>query len=281
MFMEAIKLGEYPTSVDRNDYDQIIDKRIIGTFAPIAPPLSLDQKIVCVGSCFADELAQHLTAQNRDVIYLSLWEIFNTAYAVRHFLEYALENKPFPEGFVGKAFVAVDTAQLRVREGNAFLITLGLSLCWFDLRTNRMTMSPNFGKHTVKSLLNFTMRQTSVSDNVAQIDGIISCIRRVKGNVPIIFTLSPIPINHAINEWPPITSNMISKATLHTALYETMQRQHDEVYYWPAYEIIDFVGRNVRLIWGPPHSNDVRHPDPAVVAMIMQKFASLYFKVQD
>jgi hypothetical protein len=282
----SIELGAYPrrTSV-LNNPDFLINRSIIGTYAPETPPLSARDNIACIGSCFAQEMAQSLIAQGKPVTPLFLSERWNTAFAVRHFVEYSLLNKPFPERYIQPGLAASegnfahDESLTQLKHSTAYIITLGLSLCWFEHDSNRMVLDV-YGGHAAKgvarALTTHGMRQTSVSENVEQILAIIAAIRQVSASAPVIFTLSPVPLLFSLTDYPVIPSNLISKATLRIAIHEIMEQGHDGVFYWPSYEIVDWIGKHIGLLWGQ-EGNDLRHLQPTVVDEIMRSFSNHYF----
>jgi hypothetical protein len=73
-----------------------------------------------------------------------------------------------------------------------------------------------------------------------------------------------------------VASNGISKATLRIALHEIMERQSENVFYWPSYEIVEWMGKYIRPLWGQD-GNDLRHLQPQVIDYIMRRFSTLYF----
>jgi hypothetical protein len=79
---------------------------------------------------------------------------------------------------------------------------------------------------------------------------------------------------------PPICSNTVSKATLRVALDEIMRAERTGVYYWPSYEIIEWAGKYLRLLWGQD-GNDLRHLQPTVVDDIMRRFIKMYIKPRE
>ena len=261
--------------------DKVINRVIIGDYAPASPVITNDATVACIGSCFAEEMGRSLVKHGKSVAHLSLSERWNTPYAVRYFLEYSLEGKPFPGKFV-RPDINIKYDQLtgdELREADAFIITLGLSICWFELNTGRMVLDIKGGHaagHVVTAFTTHTMRQTSVSDNVEQIAAIIECIRRSRADVPIVFTLSPIPLALSLTNYPSVASNTISKSTLRIALHEIMEQQHPSVYYWPSYEIIEWKGKYMQLLWGQDGAG-LRHLSPLVVDDVIRRFVALYF----
>jgi hypothetical protein len=120
------------------------------------------------------------------------------------------------------------------------------------------------------------MKQTTVAENIEQINAIVACIRRSNGSAPVIFTLSPVPLLLSMTDYPPVPSNVISKSVIRSALHDVMERKFENVHYWPSYEIVDWMGKYTGPIWGQK-GNDLRHLEPDIIDGIMRKFSKIYF----
>lgn len=252
----------------------------IGSYAPTGPVIPAAATLACIGSCFAQELAKSLAAQGRKVAPIWLSERWNTAFALRHFVEHALEGTPFPPGYLDH----VDTSQenlefnAKLTDAQAFVLTFGLSVCWQHRETGQrlLEIAKGYGPKGVAAAIDaYEMRQTSVEENVEAIRGVIACIRRQKPDAPICITLSPIPLLVSATDYPPIASNAISKATLRVAIHQTMRLNIPHVYYWPSYEIVEWLGRHKGPIWGT-EDGDLRHVDTKVTAAIAAMFSEAF-----
>lgn len=277
---EIIGRTFYPRNVDvLSNIDETIDRYIVGSYAPKAPPIKDGDLIACIGSCFAAEIGKSLAAQGKKTAPIFLTERWNTAFAVRHCLEFVLEDRPFPPDFLAPGVSFNPGSGGALKQAGAFIITFGLSMAWYTLNGRTMVIDVGAG-HTlggiVKAVTTHTMRQTSVAENVDQIEAVVACIRRVNKTAPIVLTLSPNPLLLALTDYPPIAANTISKATLRIALHEVIERQHEGVFYWPSYEIVEWIGKHVRQIWGQA-DNDLRHLESSTVDEVMSRFSALYF----
>jgi hypothetical protein len=276
-----VNAGTYPRHAHLVAHaDEIIRSHIIGGYAPSVPVINPRARVACIGSCFAGEIAKSLAAQGRPVEPLVITERWNTAFALRHFIDAGVRGIPIPDGFLAKDVTINPKVLARLRTADAFIITLGLSLCWYEHSTGKMVMDIKMG-HSNRALVGavplYEMRQTSVAENVAQLEAIVASIREARPNAPIVFTLSPNPLLLSLTDYPPVPSNTISKATLRVALHEMIERKLENVFYWPSYEIVEWIGRYVRLIWGQ-EGNDLRHLQSATVDDVMRRFSELYFR---
>ena len=261
--------------------EEVLDVSIIGSYAPETPPLKPTDKIACIGSCFAQELAKSLAAKGREVLPIFISERWNTAFALRHFLEFAMDGTPIPAAVVpnGVKTDEVITSAGALRDADAFILTFGLSVCWFENATGQMVLDVPEG-HSTSGLRNafktHSMRQTTVEENIAQIDAAISSIRGQKPDAPIVVTLSPIPLLISMTDYPVVTSNTISKAVLRAALHMIHARYMDNVYYWPSYDIVEYMAKYHGPIFGQGE-DDLRHIKPALINQIMELFDVCYF----
>lgn len=261
--------------------EDAIDSHIVGAYRPSAPPLGGETSIACIGSCFAGEIAAELTAQGRLVAHMSLSERWNTPHALAHFLRYALNGVPFPDGFLPQDFkLESDLYQTQLSKADAFIMTLGLSVVWTETETGKMVLEPRLG-HSAKGLMaglrgTHAMRQLDLYEIEAEIVAGIECIRSAKPNAPIILTLSPIPFLVSFTPQPPIPSNIISKAALRLALHNIWEQKYPNVYYWPAYDIVEWRAKYER-IYGTGE-DDARHIKRSVVTDIMSRFSALFIR---
>lgn len=257
------------------DLSAAINTQIVGPYRPSTPPIKPDDKIACIGSCFAQEIAQSLVRRGKQTVPLFVSERLNTTFALAHTLANVFDGTPFPEGFIPEHVTPVSHDLTGVK---AFIITLGLSLCWHERETNKMVFAVKEAHSTqglLAALSQYEMRHTSVADNVAQIARIIEIIRRHCPSAPIVLTLSPVPLL-TVTSGSAIAGNIISKSTLRVAIHEILSSNIDGVYYWPSYEIVEWVGKYVSLLWGQGE-NDLRHLQPEFIDAITKRFIEAYF----
>jgi hypothetical protein len=262
--------------------DLVVQHNVIGSFAPSTPPLAASDSIACIGSCFAQELSKSLAAKGRNVLPIFISERWNTAFALRRFLELAMEGTPIPGGFIPSG---VDAAEIMasagdIRRADAFILTFGLSVCWFEKATSQMVLDVPQGASIKGATVAFEtheMRQTSFDENLEQITSAVACIRRHKPTAPIILTLSPIPLLISLTSYPAISSNNISKAVLRAALHCVWERRMEHVTYWPSYDIVEFMAKYHGPIFGQGE-DDLRHIKQPLINDIMELFDAYYFK---
>jgi hypothetical protein len=260
---------------------RVFRDQITGPFAPVTPFLKRDVRVASIGSCFAEELSKGLVAEGLDATHMAMSERWNSAFALHYFLRRMLHGTPFPDGFV------VDPAPIeqiqpeiaaRFAAANVFVLTFGLSLCWFRRSDGHMVLEPKIT--ATKAGLNmavegYEMRQTNVADNEAAIAAAVDAIKSFKPDATVVLTLSPVPMLATLGV-AVIPGNIVSKSTLRVALNNFMARALPGVFYWPSYECVTWMGTHVAPSFGGK-GNDMRHVRPDVVRQIAHLFKEYYF----
>lgn len=238
--------------------------------------ISLEDKIMVLGSCFADEIGARMLASGFDACVNPFGTLYNPASiadAVQR-LEY---GTPFTlsdcvEMGAGAGLVCsfshhtsfarssgeefLENANARLSEATCFwhacnklIITLGTSFVWRHQPEDAVVA--NCLKRPGNE---FTHNMLSLEETISQLERVMACGKE------IIFTVSP--IRHLGDG---AHSNTLSKATLHLALASLSGRPHTA--YFPAYEILNDELRDYRF-----HAEDLVHPSPAAVSYIWEKF---------
>ncbi len=262
-------MGVFHTHIARSD-------------APPAPIMPPNARIASIGSCFAEEISKSLRAQGLEVGYIFMSERWNSAFALAKILDNALFGTPIPPGFLGEA----DSPEMppetiaQFLAADMFILTFGLSLCWFEKATDQLILEPG-DTHTItglkRALSTFEMRQTTVADNEREILRCIDLIRKVRPEAKIVLTLSPVPLQAALTDVSPIPANIISKSTLRVALANVTARKLKDVHYWPSYDFVDWFGAHVASAFGGV-DGDMRHVKNDLVGIIAQFFKVYYFQ---
>lgn len=238
--------------------------------------ISLKDKIMVLGSCFADEIGARMRASGFDVCVNPFGTLYNPASiadAVQR-LEY---GAPFTlsdcvemgagAGLVcsfnhhtsfarSSAWEFTENANAKLAEArdlwhtcNKLIVTLGTAFVW------RHQPEDAIVSNCLKRPGNeFTHNMLSIEETASQLERILACGKEV------IFTVSP--IRHLGDG---AHSNTLSKATLHLALASLSDRPRTA--YFPAYEILNDELRDYRF-----HAEDLVHPSPAAVSCIWEKF---------
>ncbi len=241
---------------------RVIEKTIIGSYAPNAPLVSRKSKVSSIGSCFAREISLVLQNQNVPTVWVPMAETSNSAFALSEFLQ-------SPENPLSQ-----------LADADLIILTFGMSLCWFNSKGEFVAQAPDASEAMPSTTARkmdgtFYMRQTTVEENEKAIQNCLDQIRALKPNAHIVMTLSPVPLAGTRYDIPAVPANTISKAVLRSAIENVRSRQPEDVYYWPSYEIVTWYGCHVERSFGDADL-DARHVKRSVVDMIADLFLKTY-----
>ena len=236
--------------------------------------ISPDDKIMVLGSCFADNIGEKLAAGGFDVCVNPFGTLYNPVSVANsiarlgagaefgpadcvemgagaglicswwHHTRFA---RPTAEEFLANANAALNSAAGFWKSCNKVIITLGTAMVW------KLVGSGEVVSNCLKRpSAEFSHEMLSV----AQVGAVLQRIVKANPGKEFIFTVSP--IRH-LGEGAHL--NTLSKSTLHIALKEM------DVAYFPAYEIMLDELRDYRF-----YAEDLVHPSPTAVELIWQRF---------
>ncbi len=265
------KVARFPSDLlgaDAERFKPIIRESIVGSLAPAAPLIAPGAKIWSVGSCFAVEIAKVLNQRGCTAYESMMQDQWVSAFVLKSIFEWVVDDKEFTNESLKSQFeLPGGNGPLKraMAEVDVMVITLGVSLCWFDAQGQ-------VGIFGIKKPVG--MRQTSVAENEQAILETIALIRKVRPELPIVLTLSPVPMNATLTGMPVIPSSTVSKSTLRVALEAIRQRRLDHVYYWPSYEIVNTFAGHIAPAYGA--DDDPRHVHHNVIEMVVDAFLEYY-----
>ncbi|MBL8630692.1 MAG: GSCFA domain-containing protein [Rhodospirillaceae bacterium] len=263
---------------------RVIEKTIIGTYAPAEPFISRATKIASVGSCFAAEISNVMRGSGFQVVEVPMAETSNSAFALDQYLS-LFTGQSVSSGFLGDAKLEKNLTQQTISEflsADVYIITFGMSLCWFNSNHEFIAAPPQVFENLpstsiIKSDAGYYMRQTTVEENEEAIQRCIDKIKSVRPNATIIMTLSPVPLAGTRYSIPAVPANTLSKAVLRTALESVKNREAANIFYWPSYEIVTWFGCHVERSFGED-DKDARHVREKVFKIIGNLFVELYME---
>ena len=140
---------------------------------------------------------------------------------------------------------------------DGFIITLGLSEVWEQICNGDREIINRAPDRRVLGDAQFASRFLSVDECVEYIRQIVDLIRITKGyEIPIVFSVSPIPLKGSASGYDVQSANLRSKSILIAAIHSFVEEDTNpqKVSYFPAYEMICGAWRPKRL-W----QHDFRH----------------------
>ena len=261
-----------------------------------SPKMSLQDQVFLIGSCFTEHMSQRLKQSKLHVLSNPHGILFNPL-SIVHSLKQYLENGQVKEEelfymneiwnhwdfhsvFSGmNAADVLENMNESIRQASQFLleadwliITLGSAF--------QYSLQPNAGFdrerlevancHRAPAAY-FEKRLLEISEMKTAFQSFFEALKNRNPNIKILFTLSP--VRH-IREG--LIENNRSKARLMELIHFFTESQSQNMFYFPAYEIIIDVLRDYRF-----YDLDMVHPNYAATQFVWEQFIGHYFEVDD
>jgi hypothetical protein len=280
-------MNEYPgeQSLFDGDLRELIRNHVLPGHVPPAPMLDETQSVVTLGSCFARELRLFLGLAGVKAARFWIPSGLNNTFAILDFMSWCITGAQTSRGHryernsEGEIHEWTPEAEREeylkaLRETGAFVFTLGLSEVWQDRQTGAV-----FWRGVPRDVYDsdrHVFRLTTVDENAENLRQIVALVRRVNPHAPIVFTLSPIPLLATHRAISCLTADCVSKSVLRVALDLVMADAAPDVYYWPSFEIVKWVGATLRFsAYGSGGSS--RNVDRRIVFEIIDSFVEAYY----
>ena len=248
-------------------------------------PINYNSKIVSLGSCFAENMAEkfeYFKFQNAvnpfGIIFnvVSIEKLIFRSIHKQHFTEkdiffhneswhcYEVHSElssPNKETFLDNLNTILESTNNQITKSTHIIITLGTSWVYRNIETNEIVA--NCHKVPQKQ---FTKELLSVETIQESLQNIISLITEVNKEAKFIFTVSP--VRHIKDGF---VENTLSKSHLITAIHQIINYQLSIVNYFPSYEIMMDELRDYRF-----YAEDMLHPNQTAIDYIWIKFFENY-----
>lgn len=249
----------------------------------VAPAFRIEpsQKVFCIGSCFARNIEEHLLYRGIEVLSKRIrcpkeeWPyrpngIVNkfTTHSMFQELHWLVDPPSLdPEvlltrsgsGWVdlqlvyGAPPVTLESAIKRraylmrdyfprIEQADVVIVTLGLNEVWRDV-------SNGIWLNTAPSVFNvrrqperYALHLTDALENHQALESFHEILKRINSGARMIVTVSPVPMNATFSGQDVLVANMRSKCTLRAAA-ETFCQNHEDVAYFPSFEMITLADR--------------------------------------
>ncbi|MHC5201849.1 GSCFA domain-containing protein [Myroides sp. LJL119] len=248
----------------------------------INKPITYNDKILAIGSCFAVNISGKLREYQFQVTTNPFGILFHPL-AIQKMLEMAVEGKEFTEKDVfchnevwscffthsdlnqleASALVDVlnektQTLKKSLKQSSYCIITLGTAWVYKFIESGQVVANC----HKVPNKL-FEKQLLSYSDIFTSLQKIIKLVRYYNKDLQVIFTLSP--VRHIKDG---IVENQRSKSLLHGCIQDLLEQENCKLNcYFPAYEIMMDELRDYRFF-----KSDLIHPNQMAIDFIWQKF---------
>lgn len=245
------------------------------TIAPWSEQIGYNDKIVCLGSCFASNIAGKLRESKFNVTDNPTGILFNPKSIARsvammrngarvteediferngRYVSYLFHSSisgATPEEALDAMNNALNNGRRSLEEATLIIITLGSAYVWRD---SSGEVVANCHKMSAKNFSNELLTTEQVTDSLREI------IDNTKAK--ILFTVSP--VRH-LNDG--LEGNSLSKAILRVAMNNIISQYPNRVSYFPAYELVIDDLRDYRF-----YAEDMLHPSAQAVEYVTGKF---------
>ena len=245
------------------------------TIAPWSDKLEYTDSIICLGSCFASNIATKLKESKFNAIDNPVGILFNPASIARSiklmttqttinqsdvferngryvsFMFHSALSGATPKEAVSVMQNAVAKGSKELANAKLIIVTLGTAYVWRDRSGEVVANCHQVGAK------NFTSESLSLEEIVQNLEDILSLT-----TAKILFTVSP--VRH-LNDG--LESNSLSKALLRVAIDKVIQNHPERASYFPSYEIVMDDLRDYRF-----YDTDMLHPSSQAVEYIAEKF---------
>lgn len=242
-------------------------------------------RIVTIGSCFAENVASRMRDAMMRVTSNPLGTMFNPA-SIHSCIKRLCENRPFTsddlfehQGWLhtfdthsslscgGSMEQALDRLNTAVADGaravaNADTLILTLGTAWVFTLAGEKRIVANCHKLPASR---FERKRLSVEQTASHIISACRMVREINGAVKIFLTVSP--VRHLADG---LHGNQLSKATLQ--LGAEMASSEMDIHYFPAYEIVYDDLRDYRF-----YAADMLHPSDTAIDYIYELFMATCF----
>ncbi|MFN4165305.1 MAG: GSCFA domain-containing protein [Ferrovibrio sp.] len=269
-----------------DDVEAIARDFVFKGYGPEKPIFGDDSKLITMGSCFADRLRRWLLANTRNAYGIDVPESLNNSFAVRQFIQWCLTGERAEDAYwyeqgSDKHISRWESEQeftfyrRALTECTGIVVTVGMAEVWRDKATGGV-----FWRGVPEKVFEADKHEcvlTSVEENKQNLLKIVELVHQYCGPKPIIFTLSPVPLNASFLHKPAIVSDCRSKSVLRVALGEIEDMNLPQVYYWPSFEIVRWVGSHIAA---PTFNadNTPRHVADFAVKLIIDNFIGRFFE---
>lgn len=249
---------------------------------PCTCPISYDEKLLFIGSCFSDNVGKILSDYGFDVLVNPFGTLYNPA-SIRESILRLSECRFFtesdcirmgsgselvcsfshhtsfarntPEEFLENANSSLRSACEFFNKCDTVIVTLGTAWCF--IREGR-TVS-NCLKRDAREFVRERLSLERCSDLLCEIISLCAMAPKPK---KVIFTVSP--IRHLADG---ANGNQLSKSTLLLGIDNAISGSNSRVCYFPAYEIMMDELRDYRF-----YADDMTHPSSLATSYIAERF---------
>lgn len=250
--------------------------------------ISYQDKILTLGSCFAENIGQKMTNVFFETDINPFGVLYNPV-SVKNSIELLLQKSIFTSEDIfeykslwqsfshSSQFTGLSEMECLnninsrlnlsgefIQKTNVLLITFGTAWVFEEKKSGRVVSNC----HKLPAG-DFVKRRLTVEEIVNDFKTLIFNLQTLYPKLVIVFSVSP------IRHWKEgAHENNVSKSILLLAIDE-LQKQHENIHYFPAYEILMDELRDYRF-----YARDMLHPSEVAVDYIWQRFSETFFSAE-
>lgn len=223
-------------------------------------------------------IARHLSTNGYKASGFELGELVNNVYINRSIIDsirlgstVSEEAEALQPGFRER----VHELGANLKKASHIIFTVGLSLAFFS-EEGEPLREPIYSYRQVH-YKGYTMKPIPLDENVKGLKYLIESIKEINPYASIIVSLSPIPLDGAMNlPLSVIEADCLSKSIGRTAIGYLQINEPDLFYYYPSFELVRWVAanRNVPLFGGDEGDGEARHITKEVIREVLDVFIS-------
>jgi len=250
----------------------------------VLDPIDHDNKILTIGSCFAENIAEYFSASRFDILGNPFGVLYNPT-SIYNSLKFAVDEEEFSESdliknqsewhsfyhhsdfsnhdktlVLSNINTSIKSTHSFLRDADIIILTFGTSYVYKHLE--RGIVVSNCHKIPQKDFTHFRL---SFNDTVDSIRDTLNLLKEINPNVKFILTVSP--VRHLKDG---ANNNQLSKSNLLLAINEIVNTESNASYF-PAYEIVMDDLRDYRF-----YNSDLVHPNKIATDYIWEKFTASF-----
>lgn len=241
---------------DLDDFSELVERNLLADLAPIPKLFTQESNLLTFGSCFAQEIRRHLVKLRNRADAMHVPEGLNNTFALLSYVRWGFTGSdPAMEQwyiktadgkiqhYLDDTTVEQESINQALMNADGFIFTFGMTEVWRDKITGGVFWRGIPGE--VFDERRHQFHNSSLEENIANIDELYKLIRLYRPNAPIIFTVSPVPLGATWRNDAAIVSDCVSKSILRASVDSVMRRKLPGLYYWPSFEIVKSFGAHM------------------------------------
>ena len=268
-----MRVSRYPRSAQEfDDLVACVKQYLLPGFVPPHPIIDRSENIRTHGSCFAENIANEMTRQGMRARHFNFKERANSPAINEQIFKYleapdmpylcAEHEQQFPQDLL-------DAMRQKLTEAQVFIYSLGVAPHSVKNGIPVIFASPH-------ETMSRDFKFSSVSEVEKSTSVIVDTLRKLNPNIKIVLTVSPVPLTAMTGMSSGIVADCVSKSILRAATFSYMQNAPPDVYYWPSFEMVRWVGGHINSRAYGAHDGHALHVNTSLVEMIVGLFMRYY-----